>query len=284
VGRHLKSGLCTQEQLESEAFRAWLDRLREPFRLHRKFWEFGYIAQALHERGMLRPGRRGLGFGVGREPLPALFASLGCEVVASDQEPGSAEQSGWVATGQHAAGLDALNDRGICDPEAFRRRVAFRHVDMNAIPDDLRGFDFTWSSCCFEHLGSIANGLRFLECQMDCLRPGGVAVHTTEFNLSSDAETIDDNDFVVLFRRRDILEMARRLSASGHDIELDLTPGDRVADRHVDVPPYAGAFHIRLEWDGFVTTSVGLIVRKGRGGALRRTLRRAARRIFPRAA
>ena len=37
-----------------------------PFMLHRKMWEWLFIAQALAERDMLRPGRVGLGFGVGR--------------------------------------------------------------------------------------------------------------------------------------------------------------------------------------------------------------------------
>ena len=53
-------------------------------RLHRKIWEFCFIAQALDERGMLARGRRGLGFAVGTEPLPAMFASRGCAIVATD--------------------------------------------------------------------------------------------------------------------------------------------------------------------------------------------------------
>ena len=37
--------------------------------LHRKMWEWLFIAEALRERGMLAAGRRGVGFGVGQEPL-----------------------------------------------------------------------------------------------------------------------------------------------------------------------------------------------------------------------
>ena len=44
------------------------------------------IAQALYERGKLKPGSRGLGFAVGKEPLSDLFASFGCDVVATDLE------------------------------------------------------------------------------------------------------------------------------------------------------------------------------------------------------
>jgi len=53
----LKSSVCQQEQLESDAFRGWVAETKEPFRLHRKCWEFAYISQALHERGMLADGR-----------------------------------------------------------------------------------------------------------------------------------------------------------------------------------------------------------------------------------
>ena len=282
----LKSSLCTQAQLESEAFRAWCPLLGEGFKLHRKLWEFCYIAQALHERGQIRPGARGLGFGVGREPLVAYFAGRGCEVVATDLAPEQAQEQGWVDGNQHAVTIDHLNERGLCDPERFRERVAYRYVDMNAIPGDLRGFDFTWSSCSLEHLGSIARGADFLLNQMDCLRPGGVAVHTTEFNLSSETETLDDNAFVVLFRRGDIHEIARRLADRGHALELDLTPGDGIADRFVDLPPYGQEPHLRLQWDRFVTTSVGLIIAKDRAGAgsIRSFVGRAARRLLRRGA
>ena len=58
--------------------------------LHRKMWEWLFIAEALRERGMLAAGRSGLGFGVGQEPLVALFAAAGCDVVATDQPHESA--------------------------------------------------------------------------------------------------------------------------------------------------------------------------------------------------
>jgi SAM-dependent methyltransferase len=258
----LKSCVCKAEQLSSDEFRAWFSEIREPFRLHRKFWEFAYIAQCLEERGMLQPGRRGLGFGVGREPLAAVFANRGCAIVATDLTANAATRLGWAQSNQHASALETLNERRICDPVAFTRLVQFRNVDMNAIPDDLAGFDFTWSSCCFEHLGSIANGARFIEQQMNCLKPGGIAVHTTELNLSSDRETIDNNPVIVLFRRTDLMAIARRLARLGHKIDLDLTLGDQVADNFIDVPPYQNEHCLRIEWDRFVTTSVGLVIQK----------------------
>ncbi|MBA2671024.1 MAG: hypothetical protein H0U67_11690, partial [Gemmatimonadetes bacterium] len=48
----LTSSLCKQEQLESETFRRWAARMGEEPRMHRKQWEFCYIAQAVFERGL----------------------------------------------------------------------------------------------------------------------------------------------------------------------------------------------------------------------------------------
>ncbi len=277
----LRSGICSQAQLESTAFRGWAEKFGAPWdrvtgglrpRFHRKLWEWCYIAQALRERDMLRPGRRGLGFGVGREPLAALFASFGCDIVATDLAEDQARQIGWIDSQQHAAGLAALNEDRLCSPEAFARRVTFRFVDMNAIPDDLRGFDFVWSACSLEHLGSIENGARFLCQSMNCLRPGGVGVHSTEFNLSSDESTLDHSP-TVLFRRRDVETIVGRLNADGHALALDFTPGDGFADRFVDVPPYRHDPHLRLRVLEYVTTSIGLIVEAGRPSWTARCLR-----------
>ena len=262
VDGRLVSCLCTAQQIESDVFRDWCDRLRDHFSLHRKLWEWCYICQALFERGLLAPGMRGLGFAVGKEPLPSLFASLGCDIVATDLDVADPRGAGWTATNQLAAAATELNARQLCEAEAFRRRVTFRRVDMNRIPDDLQGFDFTWSSCSFEHCGSIELGQEFLCRQMNCLRPGGVAVHTTEFNLSSNRRTIAGGE-TVIFRRRDMECLVRRLRAAGHFVEpLDLTLDKHPRDCRGDQSsPPAG--HLQLQLGPYLATSIGLIVRKG---------------------
>jgi SAM-dependent methyltransferase len=232
-----------------------------PVLVHRKMWEWLFIAQALTERGMLRPGRRGLGFGVGREPLVALFAASGCDVVATDLAPAAAAAAGWTATGDEYSGSqELLNEHQLCPPQEFAARVTYRHVDMTRIPQDLRDFDFTWSSCAFEHLGSIGAGADFVVAQMACLRPGGVAVHTTELNVSSDERTVAEGG-TVLYRRSDLLALAKRLSRLGYRIELDLREGWTPDDRHVDAPPFSDV-HLRTTLGEFVTTSVALIIER----------------------
>ncbi len=145
---------------------------------------------------------------------------------------------------------------------------------MTNIPGDLRDFDFTWSSCAFEHLGSLAAGAEFVMEQMRCLRPGGVAVHTTEYNVSSNAGTIDHAP-TVLYRRRDIEDLMRRLRKLGYAIDCDLTEGTSLPDQHVDVPPFSDT-HLRTKLGEYTTTSIGLIIEKPAGVSKRaRWLRRA---------
>lgn len=255
------SQACTAGQMREAAFAYWCSRIAEVPRMHRKQWEFCYIAQVLATRGMLAPGRRGLGFGVGQEPLVSLFAAMGSEILATDQAPEDAQASGWVDTAQHAAGKQALNSRRICPPDLFERNVDFRFVDMNAIPQDLGPFDFTWSACAFEHLGSIEAGKQFIAASARLLAPGGVGVHTTEFNCSSNDETLAKGS-TVLFRRRDFEDMARQLQSEGYEVELNFVTGEDPLDVHVDLPPYQPDNHLKLQIERWVTTSFGIVMRK----------------------
>jgi 2-polyprenyl-3-methyl-5-hydroxy-6-metoxy-1,4-benzoquinol methylase len=230
---------------------------------HRKIWEHIYIVQALYERNYLSSNKRGLGFAVGLEPLSALFAKFGCQIVATDLNVNDA--LGWLQTNQHSNNnLLALNRNGICPSELFTERVSFRNVDMNAIPDDLTDFDFCWSSCAFEHLGSIEKGLTFVLNAMKTLKPGGIAIHTTEYNLQSDEQTIDNSPAFVIFRKQDILKLVQELTTRGHSVlPLDFSAGDGVVDKFVDLPPYfRKKMHLKLWLEGYVSTSIGLIIRK----------------------
>ena len=217
----------------------------------------------LAERGKLAPGMRGLGFAVGREPLPALFASLGCAVVATDLDPrteGVSTAADWAATNQHASSAAVLNEDGLCPPDLFARRVSFRHADMNRVPADLTGFDFVWSSCAVEHVGSLDLSKRAVRAMMRCLKPGGVAVHTTEYNVHSNDDTWTEGS-AVIWRKRDLHEVRRALERAGHEAApLDLAMGTADADLYVDQPPYREDYHLKLQLGPHVATSVGLIV------------------------
>jgi SAM-dependent methyltransferase len=259
----LISKLCNEADFRTEWHADWCNQLKKPLLPHRKYWEYSFIAQALFEHGALAPGKKGLGFAVGKEPLPALFAAHGCEVTASDLESGVANRMGWDTTIQNAHDLRELNAKGICDPEQFARLVSYAFVDMNHIPASLENqFDFTWSTCSFEHCGSILLGQLFIFNQMKCLRPGGIAVHTTEFNLSSDQKTLN-NAPTVLYRRQDIDWLAHELRRRGYEIAIDYAVGNGPLESSVDLPPYGRPQgHIRLQIGPFVATSIGLIIKR----------------------
>jgi hypothetical protein len=258
----LASCLCNEELLRSAPFRGWLSRMRrDPDHMHRKQWEWAFIAQALQERGMLRQGRQGIGFAVGQEPLVALFCSLGAQVLATDFDPVEAGKAGWVATGQHSASLDSLNSDGLADPSTFRDLASFRVVDMRAPPTDLGSCDFAWSACAIEHLGDIEAGIRFVLRAYELLRPGGVAVHTTEYNMDSNWTTIGSGADSV-FRRCDIEHLAQAVRERGGRVALDFREGSLPADLHVDRQPYKQETHLRLDQHGYRCTSFGLILEK----------------------
>jgi hypothetical protein len=259
----VRSRICTEAQLSEPWFADWCAALGELPRANRKLWEHAYIAHALDALGQLRAGRRGVGFGVGREPLVSLFAGRGCEILATDLPSHSEGARSWTNTGQHADDLTELNVAELCHPDEFRSLVSFRNVDMRSIPSDLRGFDFCWSACALEHLGSLDAGTTFVEQSLSAVRPGGVAVHTTELILSSSTSTIE-HGHTVLYRPTDLETLARRLEAGGHEVaRLDLNPGHGVLDEYVDVPPYVDAPHLRLLYRGHVITSVAVVIRRG---------------------
>lgn len=211
---------------------------------------------------MLSPGRSGLGFAVGNEPLTSVFANSGCRIVASDLDFERAQQSGWVSTNEHAKELASLNSRGICDDSLFAELVSFRVIDMNDIPPDLANFDFCWSACAIEHLGSIKRGLEFFENSMLTLRPGGIAIHTTELNCDLLATETIDNNATVVFTKQNFQDLGDKLRLAGHQVEFNFDLGDSELDRHIDMPPYSADSHLKLQLEGVATTSFGIIAIK----------------------
>lgn len=264
----LTSALCTNAQLQSPTFRHWIAECNLALFTQRKFWEIAFIAQALEERGFLKPGVRGLGFAVGTEPLAALFAKYGCEVVATDLGDGGPNEhrlEAWKSSAEHADGLGQLNHRVVCPEPAFRQRVSFEFVDMNAIPGHLKGFDFCWSCGSVEHVGDLELSKKALAAMTACCRPGGLSVHTTELDLLSRDESFTAGS-TVFYRPRDIDDCAARLRRAGHRLlPVDGAVGDDDEDHHVDVRPYLsdGKPHLKLYFQGHTITSIGLVIEAG---------------------
>ncbi len=273
----LTSKASTQADIETSWFVHWCRVLQVTPLYHRKLWEFAWALQCLHEAGMLQAGRRGIGFGCGEEPIPSYLASIGVASVATDLHPREVIGKGWAETGQHTSSLDKLFYPEIVDRARFDQHVQLKYVDMSAIADELTGqFDFAWSICAMEHLGSIEAGLRFVSESLRCVRPGGIVVHTTEYNYSDDDETIDHWE-TVLFQKRHFEQLRQKLAEAGHQmLTPDYEPGAGILDEFIDVPPYAPgrgyidrttwgkvqAAHLKLSVLGFPSTCFGIVVRR----------------------
>lgn len=232
---------------------------------HRKLWELVYISQGLYERNLLRSGKRGISFGTGEECLPDLFASMGCEITATDLDPTEEMAKGWIDTNQNAAGdKEKLRKRHFCNDKDFDERVKVEYVNMNAIPDKYNGkYDFCWSACALEHIGSIKKGCEFIKNSLNVLKPGGYAIHTTEYNLFSNDATIDENG-LCLFRKKDIEKLINELMKDGYEVSpMDWFIGDNIVDSFIDIPPSnRKKMHLRLLIDKYPCTSIGIVIKK----------------------
>jgi hypothetical protein len=230
---------------------------------HRKMWEWCAIAEVLDEAGLLTGDREGCGFAVGHEPLAALFAAYGARILATDLD--AAQDQGWSEAGQNAQSLDGIYWPNLISRELFNARATFQPVDMRVMDNlEHKRFDFVWSSCALEHLGTLQDGLDFVERATHILKPGGLGVHTTEFNVSSEHDTIEVGDNV-LYRHSDFEALASRLERCGARLRpLNLDVGAQAADRQYDEPPYyvAGRQHVKLLIGPFVSTSILLVVEK----------------------
>jgi len=252
------SQLCAARQFSEPDYDRLCAEIGQGKVFHRKQWEYVYTLRMLEKFDLLRPRVVGVGFGCGKEPLAAVMAKRGCDVVATDIPP--------VPQGDRFFGSTSVEDyfyEGIVDKAVFLDRVRFRAVNMNAIPEDLGRYDFLWSCCAFEHLGSLEHGLSFVMNANRFLKPGGVAVHTTEYNYSSNDQTFEAPG-LSLYRRRDLDALAARIESAGDSVlPFNYVGGDLPQDNYVDLPAYEQKTHLKLLIEQYVTTSFGFAVIKG---------------------
>ncbi|MBU2768543.1 class I SAM-dependent methyltransferase [Acidithiobacillus ferrivorans] len=189
-------------------------------------------------------------------------------------EASAASGQGWIEAGAHGGSREKLLHRNICPDEDKQALISHNFADMNAVPEKFHEqFDFCWSSCALEHLGSIEQGLQFIENSMRVLKPGGISVHTTEFNLGN-GETID-NWPTVLFQKRHMEVLEQRLTQAGYAVSpFNFDAGDQVLDGLFDIPPWPWDVeklnwnmlycytHLKKSIDGMPCTSIGITVRK----------------------
>ena len=240
---------------------------------NRKIWEWAYVLQAALKHGRLQPGMTAVGFGVGNEPVPAVLAKHGMSVIATDQEAADTSDykatGQWANTGQLLTGLGGLFRPSLISNDRLAELVKVRSVDMNEVPGDLAPCDLVWSSCALEHLGSPEKGLEFILASARLLAPDGIAVHTTELDLTGRSSTVDWGH-LACYRPADFRWLAKEAALEGFEMELNFSiPLDTPEDRWVSMVLRHGPdlavgelSHLKVEMFESVCTSFGVILRR----------------------
>jgi hypothetical protein len=249
------SQLCTASQFDEPAFAEVMTAMGLTRRMHRRLWQHVYVVSVFATLGCIGKGRSAIGLGVTRDRIAALLASRGVEVMAMGR-PGA-------VTPEEARGGYHLFFPEVVRIEDFDLLVHFAEADLTDPELDLGGpYDMCWSCATAQHMGGMDKVLGLVEGSLNLLKPGGVAVHTMDFNVGSDADTVETKELTIP-RRRDIEALVARLVRAGHEVlPLNLYPGHDVADGLVDMPPY-GLPHLKLQVGDHVVTSVGIAVRRG---------------------
>jgi hypothetical protein len=274
-----RSNICNHEDFVTKEYEEFCSLLwSKNKRIHRKQWEFYIIHKKLSEHLGNFDSKLGLGFAVGQEELVPLFVKLNASITASDLDPNDDNAKDWIKTNQHMKnGFERYISTGYIEKDFFEKNCAFEYINMNNIPIQFLNntYDFIWSSCALEHLGSIQNGLDFIINSLKCLKKGGIAVHTTEFNFKSNDITLETKG-CVSFRKKDFDWLIQTVESLGYYIEpINYNRADTIVNNYVDKYPYNGSTsaiffdlnnydvlktHINLEIDGHCSTSIYLLI------------------------
>ena len=225
----------TYRDMNTDWYSKWQRRHSLADNIHRKNWEIAIVSELLESNGVLRSGKRGVGFGCGSESLAAYIASCGPQVLATDLL-----QEDWKHIHQGFKSFERS--------ESLELRV----VDMNWLQGEsgvgaveIEHFDFSWSVCSMDHCGSTWLTKRFLLNQMNCLRPGGIAVHTAEYTISSGLPRSGPTSWMDW---SDIVDVQKLCEQLGHECaNVDWNIGDTIEDHIVDLWPYTESVHLKPE-------------------------------------
>jgi hypothetical protein len=101
------------------------------------------------------------------------LSHFGCDLTCTDL-PKVNNYSDWlnVTAGKKS---DFYYEELAVERKIFDQRITFKEVDMNNLPKDIlnNSYDFLWSTCSIEHLGSIGAGFNFILNSLKCLKKGG---------------------------------------------------------------------------------------------------------------
>ncbi|MGE0863491.1 MAG: class I SAM-dependent methyltransferase [Vicinamibacterales bacterium] len=148
-----------------------------PSVFHRKIWEFNQALYGLRRLNRLAPDATALGIGCGHEELMYFLANRIRRVIATDLYEGS-----WIGGESDA---DVLAHPAKYAPFKYREdHLEVRRMDALALEAEAASVDFVFCLSSIEHFGRLRDKLTSLREMHRVLKPGGVAVLTTEVVLN----------------------------------------------------------------------------------------------------
>lgn len=162
--------------LQPEFGKSFRSRLpnEQIIRSPRKLWEFAWIAQQFDNLRL--SGGCFLGLGVGYEQLIFHFCHLAQSVIATD-----------LYTPDTAWSTARFETQQIFERSYFpypRERLTVQNMDMRRLDYPANTIDAVWSCSSVEHVQTLPQFVQIFREIHRVLKPGGVAVITTEFSLA----------------------------------------------------------------------------------------------------
>ena len=181
------SKICdTADWFDNEFNSIVINELKEQPRLHRKQWEFAMIFLALRKLGFLEADKTGLSMGGGTERVLYSIAKHVKKLFVTDLYD---ENTSWDCA--RTLNPDDLIKNNM-PSEITTNNITALKMDMRSLDFEDNTFDFCYSSCAFEHIGSFDDFGQHLDEVYRCLKPEGVYVFTTELQLGN--TTIQDKN------------------------------------------------------------------------------------------
>lgn len=251
--------LATSMDYDESWYKDILVELKERDRHHRKQWEFAYVAHQIKTKVLESNNTdlKAIVFGAGKERIVSYAAGLGVNVLASDYVDNKTVN--WGISNQLSRKKEDLYYDILLDKDTFDKNVTFENIDMrqiNHLPQNT--YDFVWSICSLEHVGSIDESIKFINNATNLLKPGGIAIHTTEFCIYKYSDVDLTRGGTVFFQYNDLSKI-KGLDPENESNRFIISLGDFIT---IDRNPFRDYNHTYLQFAGFVATSIAFTIFK----------------------
>lgn len=229
---------------------------------HRKHWEIAQVMRGILDHTPKRRRKRVLGVGAGSEPTIFLLTESFDEVHATDLYAGG----GW---------RNVAPDTMLTHPEHYSggvgdvSKLTVQHMDARDLRYADESVDAVFCTSSIEHFGDWPDMMQAAREMGRVLKPGGVAVIVTEYDLNGTAGAFNHNGYafneamlheVIVAPSGCALVQPLNLEVSQVTRKTAQTLGEAISRDMTGRPPKYP--HILLEGAGYLFTSVSLVLQK----------------------